>query len=170
MRRPRCEQLRAFTLIEVLIVVVIIGIVGAVVVPEMLQSGSMTVQAAGRIVIADLIYAQNEAIAQQSPRRVVFHPTQNRYELTDSAGNVINVAWKAGGATVGNYIVDFANDKRFLGVSLGAIAFGTETFIEFDDLGTPSDGGTVDLIAGVAHYRISVAPMTGRIAIAPVEN
>lgn len=168
MRNQRQAQ-TAFTLIEVLIVVTIIGIVSAVVVPEMLNSGQMTTQAAGRIVIADLIYAQNEAIAQQSPRRLVFNTNDNRYSLTDGAGNVIHVNWKSGGPGTGNYIVDFANDQRFAGVSLGAVNFGGDAFVEFDDLGSPSAGGTIDLIGAKAHYRVVVSPLTGRVTIAPVD-
>ena len=53
---PRC-LLKAYTLIEVLIVVVIIGIAGAVVVPQLLAGNSMDAQAAARMVIADIVYA-----------------------------------------------------------------------------------------------------------------
>lgn len=157
---------RAFTLIEVLSVVVILGIAGAVVVPQMLNTGNLQIQAASRIVIADLLYAQNEAITRQAVRRVVFDPTTNSYKLTDGGGNVLAVSWKNGGAA--NYVINFSTDSRFDAVTLKTADFGGTQAVEFDALGAPSSGGTVDLVTGSTTYRISVAAFTGRVTVAPV--
>ncbi len=161
---------RAFTLVEVLIVVAIMGLAGAVLVPHMMQAGTLGVQAAGRMVISDILIAQNEAIAQQEVRRVVFDTTNNRYRVTDGSGNTLNVTWKAPTAG-GNYIIDFANDARFDGVALANVDFDDDTplILEFDALGTPtSDGGSLELTAGEQRFRVSVAPFTGRVTIAEI--
>ena len=158
----------AFTLVEVLVVVAIIGIAGAVVVPQLLQTGSLTIQGASRMVIADLLAAQNEAVAQQRPRRVVFEPALNRYRLTDQAGQTIQMNWRSSTASSGDYIIDFDRDTRFRGVRLDQASFGGQSSIEFDDMGAPSSGGTIDLVADKFRYRISVAPFTGRVTIQPV--
>lgn len=155
---------RGFTLVEILVMVTIIAIASAVVVPYMLEQGQMGVQAAGRIIITDILYAQNEAIAHQQSRRVVFDADKNQYSLTDETGEVLSVGWKGG--TGPNYLIDFANDQRFSGVALGEIDFGGSTTIEFDALGSPTNGGTIDLSTDKVSYRISVAPMTGRVTIA----
>ncbi|MEX0777598.1 MAG: GspH/FimT family pseudopilin [Phycisphaeraceae bacterium] len=166
-RNPKSEiRRRGFTLVEVLIVVTIIGIAGAVIVPHMLTTGSLGIQAAGRMVIADLLYAQNEAIAQQSPCRVVFDPPNNRYYLTDGAGNVMSTSWKGDG--LGNYVVNFNEDSRFAGVTISAAEFDDTLIVEFDALGAPTNGGTIDLTADGFHYRVSVADITGRVTIAAV--
>lgn len=157
---------RAFTLIEVLSVVVILGIAGAVVVPQMLSRGNLQIQAASRIIIADLLYAQNEAITHQSVRRVVFDTAANSYKLTDGNGNVLAVSWKNGSAA--NYVVNFSADSRFDAVKLKTASFGGTQTIEFDPLGAPNNGGTVDLVTGSTTYRISVAAFTGRVTVAPV--
>lgn len=157
-----------FTLIEVLVVVTIIGIAGAIVVPQMMRAGSLQIQAAARMVIADLLYAQNEAIAQQAPRRVTFDPASNSYRLTDAAGTVLAVSWKNDAA--GNYVVDLAHDGRFSGVTISAASFGGSGTIEFDALGAPSAGGNVDLTSGSIRFRVSVAPFTGRITVAPISG
>ena len=158
----------AFTLVEVLIVVAIMGLIGALVVPQMLAAGTLTIQAAARMVIADILYAQNDAIARQSPRRVVFDPANNRYTLTDSAGTALTVPWKGGAAQ--NYVVDLTADSRFQGVTLAQVNFGgtNSSVLEFDDMGAPLAGGTIDLVFDNTRYRITVAAFTGRVTVAPV--
>ena len=56
---------RAFTLIELLIVVVLLGIAGMLVVPAMGSVGVLRIQAAVRTLVSDLTFAQGDAIAQQ---------------------------------------------------------------------------------------------------------
>ncbi|MCE9590972.1 MAG: GspH/FimT family pseudopilin [Planctomycetes bacterium] len=158
---------RGFTLIEVLIVVAIIGIAGAVIVPQMLKAGTLQIQAAGRMIISDLLIAQNEAVAKQAPRRVVFDVNANRYSITDGNGNAIPALWRTGGDNSANYAVDLTQDGRFNGVRLSKASFNNTASIQFDALGGPDNGGTVELTSGNTHYRITVAPFTGRVTIVP---
>lgn len=162
------NNLRAFTLIEVLVVVAIIGIAGAVVVPNMIDPGSLTIQSASRHVIADLLFAQNDAMAHQKIRRVVFDDQNDRYHVAIADGSVMGVKWMGGDAAAGNYQVDFRGDKRFSGVTLENPDFGGDSTLEFDVLGGPDSGGSVDVVHGNFRYRITVAPMTGRVTIVPV--
>ena len=161
---------KAFTLVEVLVVVAIIAIAGAVVVPSMTNTGSLNVQAGARIIIADLLYAQNEAITQQKSRKVVFDITNNNYRLATADGTTLGVNWKSGVAAAGNYIVDFNTDSRFSGVKMESATFGDDAEIVFDALGAPDTGGTVDIVFGQFRYRVTVAAMTGRVTVAPVNG
>ena len=157
-RRPA-----GYTLIEVLIVVTIIGLVGAIVVPHMLATGTMGIQAAARHIVADLLYAQNEAYSMQSPRKVVFDVDTNSYRITDSDDNTIYVAWKGGEAS--NYVINFDEDRRFTGVEITSVNFDGGTDVEFDDLGSPDSGGTIELEFKETKYRVTVAAFTGRITV-----
>lgn len=156
----------AFTLIEVLIVVAIVGIAGAVVVPQMLATGTLGIQAAARSVIADALYAQSDAVAAQEVRRVVFDPANDSYELTDADGNRLEVRWRTGGDE--GYAVNFQHDTRFRGVRIVSAQFGSddEPVLEFDELGAPTSGGSVVLAFEDTSYRVSVAPFTGRVTVA----
>jgi prepilin-type N-terminal cleavage/methylation domain-containing protein len=162
--------IRAFTLVEVLVVVAVIAIAGAIVVPSITQTGSMGVQAAGRMVIADMLFAQNDAIAKQKSRKVVYDAAANSYKLTALDGTVLGVNWKSGEASTGNYIIDFKNDDRFRGVKIEDPSFGNDSELVFDALGAPDSGGSVDVVFGTFRYRVTVTPMTGRVTIAPVNG
>ena len=161
---PRAR--RAYTLVEVLIVVSILGIVAAMVVPSMLTAGEMGVQAAARIIVADLLYAQNEAIAQQAERRVVFDLAENRYRLVDEKGVSLTAKWINGKGE--NYIVDFDEDRRFQGVTLVSVDFETHPSVAYDVLGTPSHGGSVEIQYERRRYRVDVAAFTGRVTVTQV--
>ena len=153
---------RAFTLIEVLITVTIIGIAAAVVVPRMLEAGTLTTQGAARMVVADLLVAQNDAVAQQDARRVVFDTVNNRYSVTDDAGTVITAKWEGSGAN--NYIRQFGLGSRFETVALSNVTFAGN-LIEYDALGAPSSGGSVDVVSNGTAYRVTVAALTGRVTV-----
>ncbi len=164
-RRPSALR-SAYTLVEVLIVVTILGIISAIVVPSMLTAGEMGVQAAARIIVADLLYAQNEAIAQQAERRVIFDLAENRYRLVDEAGVSLTAKWINGQSA--NYEVDFDDDRRFQGVTLISVDFETHPSVGYDVLGTPSHGGSVEIQYERRRYRIDVASFTGRVTVTQV--
>lgn len=160
----------AYTLVEVLVVVTIIGIAAGIVVPQMMTAGSMTLQGAGRMIIADLLYAQNDAVVQMRPRKMVFDVAGNGYRLTDGEGNPISVNWRTGGSSLGSYSVDFASDSRFQGVRITAADFGGKAELEYDEMGTPAAGGYVEITGANFKFRITVTPMTGRVTISDVSG
>ena len=176
-RRPgdisthRTDGARGYTLTEVLVVVVIIGVAAAIVVPSMSHAGSLGVQAAVRTVVADILYAQNEAVAHARSRSVIFDVDNNAYRLADETGKTLSVAWRSG--TSENYIVSLDTDGRFDGVRIAAADFGGSSELTFDDLGGPESGGRVELTYRQQRYAVDVAPFTGRVTIRktdPIQN
>lgn len=166
---PRALDLRrsrsGFTLVEVLTVIIIIGIASAIVVPHMVRSGQMNAQAAARMLISDILIAQNDAIAHQQTRRIVFESSHNRYRITNDEGITIPAGWRSGG----DYITDFTSDRRFDGVVIENVDFGSDGYLEFDDIGSPTRGGSVEIASRDQRYRIRVSDMTGRVTIDRLE-
>lgn len=159
---------RGYTLAEVLVVVVIIGVAAAIVVPSLTEAGSLGVQAAVRTVVADVLYAQNEAVAHARGRSVIFDIDNNSYRLADEGGTTLSVAWRSGVSE--NYIVSFNDDRRFDGVTLKRADFGGSSELTFDDLGSPASGGVIRLDYRDQRYRIDIAPFTGRVTVKELDR
>ena len=150
-----------YTLIEVLMVVTVIGIVGAVVVPKMLQAGEIGVQAAARMVVADILYAQNDAVARQRSRRVIFDLPGGTYRIADENNRSIAASWRSGGLSE----VALAADERFRGVAVQGADFGGVATLDFDDLGAAVAGGAIQLSGPGVVYQINVAAFTGQVTV-----
>src|SRR5689334_20336374 len=82
----RAAPRAAFTLVEILCVVVIIGIAAAIVVPSIGSRDDLRAASMARVVMADLIYAQNRAVSMQKVQYVRFNTTTQLYEVLDSIG------------------------------------------------------------------------------------
>ena len=72
---------RGYTLIELMVVIAVMGLAGAMIIPHMVGRGHLAVQAAVQQLIADLSFAQSDALARQEMRRVYFYPDGRGYAL-----------------------------------------------------------------------------------------
>lgn len=72
MRKISHSISRAYTLIELLMVVAILGIAASLLVPQMIGLGRLETSSAVRHLIADITFAQSEALASQGYHRIHF--------------------------------------------------------------------------------------------------
>lgn len=71
---------RGFTLVELLIVVVLVGILAGVVIPSLGDMRTYRLREAARLLAADLEFAQSDSLAHgEQPRTVRFEPAAGRY-------------------------------------------------------------------------------------------
>jgi len=150
-----------FTVVELLIVVVILSIVALTAIPMMSSAAGIQIRSAANMIAADVEYARSMAISHGQNFSVVFDKNADNYRIVDLNGNVIQHPVKKGFT----YVVDFRNESRLNRVDITNANFnGTQT-VEFDCLGSPVNGGTVNLQAGAVSATITVEPVTGFVSI-----
>ena len=150
-----------FTIVEILIVAVLLGIVALVAVPMLSSAGGMQIRAASNMIAADIEYAKSMAISTGQNYTVVFDKNADNYRIQDQNSNIIPHPVKIGFS----YIVDFRNDRRLSRVDLTAANFNATSVVTFDSLGSPNNGGTVTIQANGATATVTVEPITGYISI-----
>jgi len=161
---------KAFTIIEILIVVALLAIAGMMVVPMMSSAASIQIDSAANMIAADLEYAKSMAISRGQNFSVVFDAAAEAYQIKDQTGSVIPHPVKKGF----NYTVNFQSDSRLNKVKILSADFdGTDT-VTFDYLGSPYNGkspptalnsGVISLQAAGVTKTIRVEPVTGYISI-----
>lgn len=182
---------RAFTLVEVLMVVVILAIAGAVIVPQLGNRGDLVASAAARQLMSDLMYAQNRAITNQTPVYVVFNPAtgtgvggsytvMSALPSTPIPHPVTGRDWTVLFGQASNGAAGGASGA-LQAVRLDAVNFDGQTAIGFDETGTPMSVpagggaanplgvGTVRLVVpgsgGGQALTVSVEPVTGNLSV-----
>lgn len=162
-----CPQ-KAFTLIEVLMVIVILAIAAAMVVPMVSSAASMQLRSAANMIAADLEYAKSMAITKGQNYCVAFDKNTETYRIEDQTGSVIPHPVKKGF----DYLIDFRNDSRLSRVDIIGADFDATNKVKFDYLGSPYNGndnplnsGVINLQAGAATATVTVEPVTGYISI-----
>lgn len=183
--RSRLHNHGGFTLIEILVVVVILGIASAIVIPQIGSRDDMNVSTAARALMADLIYAQNLAIAKQKSYYVRFYGQS--YSVCDASTLVpIDHPLKPT-LNGGKYIVTFGDQANptpsgvtpgLERVSLTTPSFLGQTVLGFDEIGQPfafdtstttsttlTAAGTIQLQSGNTTMTISVQPFTGETSV-----
>jgi len=174
--RIRASVRSGYTLIEVLVVVVILGIAGAMVAPAMGQAGVLRIQSAVRTLVADISFAQMDALGYQEQRAIVFDIDNNQYTLVQVNGSTIDVDTDALYDTRGpgqRYVVSF-NKEIFGGTVIESVDFDGDNVLIFDEIGGPvstpgsstlSQGGSIVLAGPLSRFRVDVAAFTGRVTI-----
>ncbi len=164
-----------FTLVEILMVVVILGIVAAIIVPQIGSRDDLKCAAAARVMIADLSYAQSRAISAQKKQYVEFDDQQytikSRITPTDPLTAITHPV------NPGSYVTRM-NTGPLTGVMIDQSVFGTADSVAFDELGSPlsydpatgttstlSSPGIIRIQSGDRILTISIEPYTGEMSV-----
>jgi prepilin-type N-terminal cleavage/methylation domain-containing protein len=173
---------KGFTLIELIMVMVLLGLMAAVIVPKLGNLTTTNAAAFPTKLRADIRYAQNLAMTRGKRTRVYFNgtgpvpvtaPAQGYTVGIDNSGsgNCSSFALASDPAGGGNLLVTL-NAGMYAGISIPAPSM---TCLEYDSLGRPYTCGavacsTVPLAAtmtadvnGSAAMRVSVTVQTGAV-------
>jgi len=170
--KPYRESGRGFTLIEILMVVVIMGIAAAIIVPQMAPRNDLQCASAARSLMGDLLYAQSRSIALGQMQYVQFNTSTNTYQVLDtiSPNHVITHPVNQTPYTVTTGTGSLPN------VAINSASFDSNTTVAFDSMGIPyswtSGTGPVALSAGSVIFKagantktVTISPFSGEIKI-----
>ncbi len=170
--RPGTHPGRAFTLVELIAVLVLTGILAAVAIPAVSTTERTKHAAAARLVASDLRFARQHAVATGTRTWVSFQAATDQWtvlaEDPDAPGRAGALA-----------IVDPATeqpmiqrlDTLFRGEQLSAVDFDGGTEVGFDWLGRPLSQAEVALVSNgsitlASSFAIGVAVDSGLVTIA----
>lgn len=166
---------RAFTLIEVIVVILIVAILSVVAAPRISNLGSSRAGVAARSLARDLTYARERAIATGTRTWVVFSPSTHSYSVLSE--NIASPG-RAGASTLtdpngsGRPFVQYLNTGEYAGVTMASAVFDSGLEVGFDWVGKPYNvagsalaaNGTVTLSNG---YSVTVEATTGLAKVLP---
>jgi prepilin-type N-terminal cleavage/methylation domain-containing protein len=191
---PRCTELplraglprrRALTLIELLLTIAVLGILAAILIPQLSGDLPERLAAGAQVVSADLDYARSLAVANNSSYRITFDLANNQYYLRHTGTNAqFNTLPRSPFRQVDDHVDQQTTRLSLLpipdpGVKLAAVvqmqASGQSTStVEFTPLGgtTSSYQTVIWLVSGGSSLRryvsVQVDPITGLVSIGPL--
>lgn len=169
------QRSSAFTLVEVLIVVVLMAILAAVVLPAVGDSATSQLRGAATILVRDIQYVQAEAINTGQSLEIEF-PGDNQYRVLDPDGAadgtpaLLRHPQNDYPAHDGEFVVDFDDPGLLVGTTISSARFGGQPRLEFGRYGEPTAGGEVILRCRSYQVRITVTPVTGLVTIGDLEE
>ena len=159
-----------FTLLELLIVLVVMGIAFGLALPTLGDSKELRLRAAARTLAADLEFAQIESIAHPDDLRVV------AFDTTDQDGYWIAPASNTAEANAitdpvrqGPFVVTFGQGRGagIWGVSIQSVSLGGDSELQFDAYGMPDqdDDATVTLACDSATLTVKIPAGSGEVVV-----
>ncbi len=174
---------RAFTFVEAIMVIVIIGILVTVSLPRMSVFYTLTFQSAGKKLLGDLRYAQTFAMTHHVNSAVQFYAANDNYSAVfcgnsacfPMASYPANWSAMSDPLTRGSLGVDYRSDAQYHRIDIVSAGFGGATSLVFNPQGVPCDvttgsaltaDGTLTLGYKGDTITFTIRQKTGKIDVA----
>lgn len=151
-----------FTLVEIMIVLLLLGIVLASAVPSMTSSmNEIKLDAAARETVTAIQYVQSLAVKEGVLHGILYSPSIDQYRCYKNiTSNTIRDPLDKK-----SYVIDFSEEGTLQGVDLVSAHFGEMTKLTFNSLGEPSSGGTIVLGYAGLQKTIDISTPLGRVTV-----
>ena len=149
-----------FSLIEMTIVLLILGILAGVTAPKYVDSmQELRVQSAARKVVADFEFARQEALSQGVSKTLVFNFTNNAYEILGTSDpDHSNLP----------YTISLAGEPYAVTLSNSAgVTDGSPVSVTYNPFGRPDVGGSLILSTGDKQRTVTINRASGRATVQP---
>ena len=171
MRIYQVARRAAFTLVEILLVVLVMAIAAVIVIPRIGSAQDSQVISAARVVQSDLDVVRSLAVTTQKPYTLLFSPDKKSYKVA------VNYAATSYAATTPvphpiyakqNYEVFLASLNGMNAVLVTDVNSSGTQYVTFQPLGDPAAAWSVTLQSGRCKKQVSVEALTGNIAVTTV--
>jgi hypothetical protein len=161
--------------------VVILGIAASIIAAQLGTQGDVRAAAASRVLMADLTYAQNRAIATQSYHYVIYDSATDSYSLYYLSAGVLHQVQQS--TTLVPYTTAF-NTGALAETTISSFNINGSQGVVFDELGAPhmyeptvtaptslnvgaalSSPGTIGLQCENTAITVSIEPDTGELTV-----
>lgn len=164
------QPVRAFTFIEMMIVVVVVGISAMMVMGDMGSTAGSRLTAAAQLLTADIGYAQTLSMTSTTPAVLVLDPTQNRYFIARSNSASTPVVDPI---TEQSYINRFGSGRAasMAGVSITAYNVGGDKILGFGSFGELDQTlpATITLGCQKLTLTLTIDPITSEVTIGKIK-
>jgi prepilin-type N-terminal cleavage/methylation domain-containing protein len=159
---------RGYTVIELIMVIVIVGILAALAMPRFQSFYYIKFNGAMKKVIADIRYVQQLAVSRHESYNIIFDTASETYEVRRVSDN----SYAINPFSRSNFIVDFNTDPQYKGINIVSADFGGgSSTLRFDWQGIPRNGADTPLSSeGSISFSyqgntivIYITPNTGRV-------
>lgn len=153
------KEEKGFTLIELVLLIIMLGIMGLVISISISDINSTKLNSAARRLASDIRYAQQLAMTTQIRHGVIF--TANSYTVFENDNTADPARNPQGG---GDFNVSFTTGE-FAGVIISTSLPGS--IVKFEAIGRPLDGNNAVLTTATNQVTFSYSGSTKNISIRP---
>ncbi|MBI3541050.1 MAG: type II secretion system protein [Deltaproteobacteria bacterium] len=166
----RCTQ-KGFTLIELVLMMVLLGILSAVAIATLPNLGIAKVEAAATKVQADLMYVRQLARNRNGTYGIIFDTVNNQYTVFLFNPGTNTKTTLTDPLTLASMVTDFKKIQGLKGVTLQSTSIGGTSEVRFTPQGIPQNGsgtplglsGSVVVQEAGASRTITIQSGTGEV-------